>query len=81
LLEPQEREAILVKALADAASNFGQGSFNHSPVYEEQNKFRVAAADALREAGYQFYDDVGKDRIDYWFTLEQLQEMHDKEKA
>ena len=63
-----EREQILVQGLADMASNFGRGSFSSSPDFETQQKFRIAASETLKKAGYVYkeYPEVLPDG-DGWY--------------
>lgn len=49
-----KREKMLIKVLADMASNFGRGSFSGSNTYDTEQRFRVAASKALKDAGYEY---------------------------
>lgn len=73
--EEREGQAVLVKGLADMASNFGKGSFSGSPDSKTTQRFRIAASETLRQAGYNYYECCGKDNIDGWFTKDQLQAL------
>lgn len=64
---PTTREKALAKGLADIASNFGHGSFSGTPGHGIMVKFRVAAADTLRSAGY-----VCKENPDGWYLGDKL---------
>lgn len=74
-MNAREREAILVKGLAAIASNLGAGNFRPSEAARAADPLRVRATETLRNAGYTFYEDVGPDRLDYWFTKKQLQAL------
>ena len=67
-----KREKMLVKALADMASNFGRGSFSGSNTHDTEQRFRIAASKALKDAGYEYkeYPSVLPDG-DGWYLKKQ----------
>ncbi len=51
---PPSIEEALVKGLSEMANNFGSGSFNGSPDYQIECKFRIHATETLKTAGYEY---------------------------
>lgn len=74
-MNAKEREAILIKGLAAIASNLGRGSLIPSEADSASRPLRIRATETLNSIGYRYYERVGKDNIDGWFTAKQLEAL------
>ena len=70
--EIETKQKILLKGLVDVASNLGMGSFRPSREDDGARPLRTRASEALKEAGYNYYECCGKDNMDGWFTEKEI---------
>ena len=55
-MKAKEREEILIKGLAEIASNLGEGGFTASERYQARTPLRRKASETLRNAGYHYQE-------------------------
>jgi len=73
-----EKIRVLVKGLANIASNLGHGSFRPSREDDGARPLRIEASETLHKAGYEYYECCGRDNVDGWFTKQELNALPER---